>query len=268
MSNELLPAYINKIRKYKPDFIHAYPSSATILAGWMKENNIPPFAGLKAVLCGSENFYKWQRELLENVFQCRIYSWYGHSEQAVLAGECECSTMYHIQSEYGITELIGEGGKACLKEDESGEIVATGFNNYLFPFIRYKTKDIGKYSQRECRCGRHYSLIKDIEGRAQDYFVSRQGNLITFSGYYLTLKVSENIKKFQYYQDRQGCVELRLVRKEGYSDNDTRKIRRELNAKYGNNLEFHIKFVDDITRSRSGKYKYLIQKLPVNLDNQ
>ncbi len=30
-------------------------------------------------------------------------------------------------------------------QNERGEIVATSFYNYAFPFIRYKTKDIGVY---------------------------------------------------------------------------------------------------------------------------
>jgi phenylacetate-CoA ligase len=264
MNNESLPAYLKKIKEFRPQYIHAYPSSITILANWMKENNESPFECLKAILCGSENFYNWQRQLLENVFQCRVFSWYGHSEQAVLGGECEYSSMYHMQPEYGITELIEKEGNYKSIDDDAREIAATGFNNFLFPFIRYKTGDIGRYSEKECSCGRQYSLINGIEGRVQDFFVSRNGHLIPFSGYYLTLKVSNQIEKFQYYQDRKGMVVLKIVRKEKYTDNDTKKIKKELDIKYGDNLDFRIDFVDDITRSESGKYKYLVQKLPVN----
>ncbi|GAH54989.1 unnamed protein product, partial [marine sediment metagenome] len=82
MTDKTLPEYIEKIRKFKPDFIQAYPSAITILARFMKKNNIEPFSSVKALLCGSENLYPWQRELLEEVFQCRVYSWYGHAEQA------------------------------------------------------------------------------------------------------------------------------------------------------------------------------------------
>ncbi|MCK4733521.1 MAG: phenylacetate--CoA ligase family protein, partial [Methanophagales archaeon] len=110
MTDENLPMYIDKIRKYKPKFFQAYPSTITILARYMKENNISAFPTVKAILCGSENLYPSQRQLLEEVFGCRVYSWYGHAEQAVLGGECENSLNYHLFPEYGYTELIDESG--------------------------------------------------------------------------------------------------------------------------------------------------------------
>ena len=134
MTDETLPGYIAKIRKFRPDFIQAYPSAITILARFMKENNIKAFPKIKAILCGSENIYPWQRKLLEETFQCRVYSWYGHTEQVVLAGECEKNNYYHVFPEYGIVELIGKGDKTVTQENELGEIVATGFNNFACPF--------------------------------------------------------------------------------------------------------------------------------------
>lgn len=108
ITDKTLPDYIGKIREFRPDFIQAYPSAITVLARFMKENNIKKFPSVKAILCGSENLYSWQRKLLEEVFQCRVYSWYGHTEKCCLAGECEKSSYYHIFPEYGYTELIGE----------------------------------------------------------------------------------------------------------------------------------------------------------------
>lgn len=59
MIDETLPKYIAQIRKFKPDFIQAYPSAITILARFMKENNIKNILSVKAILCGSENLYSW-----------------------------------------------------------------------------------------------------------------------------------------------------------------------------------------------------------------
>ena len=65
---------LEKIKEFRPDYIQAYPSSLMILAEFMKKNNIKPFPSLKALLCGSENLYPWHRELLNEIFQCRVYS--------------------------------------------------------------------------------------------------------------------------------------------------------------------------------------------------
>ena len=181
LTNENMPKYIQKIKEFKPDFIQAYPSAITILARFMKEHNIENFPNIKAVLCGSENLYPWQRELLEEVFRCRVYSWYGHSEQAVLAGECEKSSYYHIFPEYGIVELIGENGKPVIENNKIGEIIATGLNSFIFPFIRYKTMDLGMCTNQRCSCGRNYSLLERIEGRLQELIVTKDKRLITLT---------------------------------------------------------------------------------------
>ena len=114
---------------------------------------------LKRFSAVQRTFYSLQRELLENAFQCKIFSWYGHNERTVLAGECEKSTYYHIFSEYGIVELIDRDGNV-IEKDKSGEVVVTGFNNAAMPFIRYRTQDIGVYANKECACGRQYPLFR------------------------------------------------------------------------------------------------------------
>ncbi|MFY1645240.1 phenylacetate--CoA ligase family protein, partial [Methanoculleus bourgensis] len=86
MTEETLPAYISEIRRFKPRFIQSYPSTAALLARYMTGHGIDPFPTVQAVLCGSENLYPWQRSLLEEAFGCRVFSWYGNSEQTVLAG--------------------------------------------------------------------------------------------------------------------------------------------------------------------------------------
>jgi len=262
MTDEILPKYIKKIRDFHPDFIHVYPSTITILARFIKENNITPFSTVKALLCGSENLYDWQRRLLEEVFQCRIYSWYGHTEQAVLAGECEKSTYYHIFPEYGIVELINKDANLVTEEDELGEIVGTGFNNYAMPFIRYKTGDLAIYTQEKCSCGREYQLIKKLEGRLQEFIVAKDDHLISLGDMQISF-IFDNVKQFQFFQDEKGKIIFNIVKKDTYTEKDSERIKKTLYERLGENIVLHIRFVDHIPRASSGKYKFLIQKLPI-----
>lgn len=260
MKDETFPKFIEKIREYKPDFIQSYPSVITVLARFMRENNFESFPTVKAILCASENLYFWQRELLEKVFQCRVYSFYGLTELVTLAGECEKSTDYHIFNEYGVTELIKPDGTPANNEGEIGEIVGTGFNNYAMPFIRYKTGDLAVCSCKECSCGRHYRLIKYVEGRLQEYIVARDDHLISLQDMQI-LKIFDNIKQFQFYQDKKGEVVFNVIRKDTYAQKDTKCIREELEKRLGNDMKIEIQFVDHIPRTKSGKYRFLIQNL-------
>jgi Coenzyme F390 synthetase len=218
------------------------------------------FSNLKCILCGSENLYKWQRELIENVLHCRVFSWYGHSEKAVLAGECEKSNFYHIFPEYGIVEFIDKNDNPA-KENELAEIVATGFINPAFPLIRYKTKDLGTFSTSKCACGRNYPFIKHVEGRLQEFIVSSKGRYISMVAINMHSDVFDNVKQFQFYQEKAGEVYFNIIKKPTFSQIDNWKIEKELSKKLGDDVSLKIRFVDKIPRTPSGKHRFLIQKL-------
>jgi len=264
MTDELLPNYIVKIREFRPDFIQAYPSAITILARFMKDNDIKPFPTVKAVLCTSENLYSWQRELLEEVMKCRVWSFYGHAERAALAGECEVSTYYHIQPEYGIVELINKDGNPLTNEDELGEIVATGFNNSAMPFIRYRTMDLAVPANSRCSCGRNYSLMKRIEGRVQELIMSKDGRLIPHVSW-IHEAAWKGIKQIQFVQQKQGEIIFQVVKNTSKSERQIeRHILRLYGPKFEGLCEVSLRFVDYIPCTKSGKFRFLVQKLPID----
>ncbi|MHA1380800.1 MAG: phenylacetate--CoA ligase family protein [Candidatus Helarchaeota archaeon] len=263
MNDAALPNYIKKINDFKPKFLHVYPSSITILARFMKENNIAPFSSVKAVLCSSESLYSWQRNLLEKVFNCRVFSFYGHGEKAVLAGECEKSIYYHIFPEYGLVELIDREGNLICEEGKMGEIVASGFNNYAMPFIRYRTGDIGVYSNQKCYCGRNYPLLKKIEGRLQEFFIDKNGSLVSFIAHHRCLwDVWDKIKAYQYIQNEPGKLILNIEAISKFSISSIERIKKNFFKRYSG-FDIEIIFVKNIPRTTSGKFRYLIQNLQI-----
>ena len=264
MTEETLPSYIDQIRKFRPRFIQAYPSVAMILARYMVDHGIEPFPTVKAVLCGSENLYPWQRSLLTETFGCRVFSWYGNSEQTVLAGECEESTRYHIFPEYGIVELIGRDGLPVKGPGAMGEVVATSLINPICPLIRYRTMDIAVLGETPCSCGRAYPMLDRVEGRLQEFIVTKDRRFISMTAVNMHSDVFDNVAQFQFYQKREGEVLMRIVKKPGYNDRDTERILRELNKKFEGDVDVTIRFVGIIPRTRRGKYQFLIQDLPLD----
>ncbi|MCK8518688.1 phenylacetate--CoA ligase family protein [Methanoculleus sp. 7T] len=264
MTEETLPAYIDRIRRFRPRFIQSYPSMAVILARYMVDHEVAPFPTVKAILCGSENLYPWQRSLLEEAFKCRVFSWYGNSEQTVLAGECEESTHYHIFPEYGIVELIGRDGRPVEGPGAMGEVVATSLMNPIFPLIRYRTMDVAVLGNGPCSCGRQYPLLEKVEGRLHEFIVTKSRRLISMTAVNMHSDVFDNVAQFQFYQKKEGEVLLRIVRKPGYTDRDTEYILRELEKKFEGDVDVTIRFVGKIPRTRRGKYQFLIQDLPLD----
>ncbi|GAI95041.1 unnamed protein product, partial [marine sediment metagenome] len=185
----------------------------------------------------------------------------------VLAGECEESTDYHIFPEYGLVELIDNNGNPVSKEEGIGEIVASGFNNYVMPFIRYRTGDIAVYVKEKCSCGRNYPLLKKVEGRMQEFFVDKTGSLITFIAQdYCLWNVKDIINAYQYVQNEPGKVLLNIDAKRKFSNSDIESVKRTFMEFYSS-FYIEINFVKNIPRTRSGKFRYFIQKLPIEFAN-
>jgi phenylacetate-CoA ligase len=272
LTDDNMPRYIDEIRRFRPRFFQAFPSAITILARFMKKNGVAPFESVRAALCGSENMYPGQRELLEEVLKCRVYTWYGHAERAVLAGECEQNGDYHLFPEYGITEIVREDGSP-VADNEAGTIVGTGLTNYAMPLIRYRTDDLATRAAGDCPCGRQYPRIRDVRGRwLQESIVTRNNRHISITAINMHSDVFDNVAQFQFCQDNKEEVVFNIVRKAAYTDRDTEHIRRELTKKLGGDIDLVILFVDHIPRTGRGKYRFLVQKLPVgptdNADDQ
>ena len=131
MNDKNLPLYIKKIRFLKPKFVLAFPSALVKLAKYMNKNHLKSFPSIQTIICSGETIYDWQRILIEKTFNCKIYTLYAHNEIAVFGTSCPVSNNYHMYPEYGIVELINKEGKQATNEGEIGEIIVTGFNNYI-----------------------------------------------------------------------------------------------------------------------------------------
>lgn len=242
-------------------YFHTYPSAALDFARLLRDGQIEP-PRFRAILAASENLYPGQRELLENFFHCRVFSFYGHSENTVMAGECEVSTNYHIFPEYGLTEIIGDDGRPVSREGESGEIVGTSFYNRVMPLVRYRTGDFAVLGPESCACGRPYPLLKQVLGRwHQEMLIGKQGNLVSITALNFHSSIFAQVHQFQLHQAEKGRVQVRLVRKNGYTEEDTRRIAAALAEKMGDSMEVEFTFPDSIAVTPRGKYRYIVQEL-------
>ena len=233
----------------------------------MKEKNCKPNSGLKAILCGSENLSFKTKQLFETVFKTRVYSWYGHTEQGVLAGACEYSDEYHVFPEYGILELINENNKIITSKNSTGEAVTTGLNNFIMPLIRFKTGDILTMESGFCECGREYDLIKNVEGRKNQYIVLKDNSTIPLTslvGAVRRLEDFPSIIRFQFIQEEPGKVFLKIMGDKNKIERETNHLIHGIYKILGNQLAVDITYVDYISLTKRGKHRRLIQKLKID----
>jgi len=263
MTDDNLRRYVDRIRRFGPDFIFGYPSAVMLLAEYMNRNSTEPFETVKAVLCGSENLYPSLRAKLQTAFNCRVFSWYGHTERAVLAAECEFDHRYHIFQEYGIVELLDSHESVIDSPEKIGEVVATSLINFAFPLIRYRTGDLASLSSDSCECGRDYPLLEKVEGRSQEFIVTKDGRAITLTALIFAQHFSafSKIKLMQIVQDKKGEIKVRIVRAPEYSAVDEDEIRNVMLNSVSGDLDIGFEYTDEIARTRSGKHRFMVQQL-------
>lgn len=268
LSRETISDFVRKINSIRPPFLHVYPSSMWIFTKLVTEAGLQLTFTPRAILCESETLYPFQRKLFERTFKCTVANFLGQSEGVIRAGECEKRKILHIFPEYSYVELIDKNGHVISETGRTGEIVGTSFMNYVTPFIRYKTGDIAVHSNQRCSCGRNYPLLEGIEGRVQEFILAKDGSLVPHISWAHDMEWA-GIEQVQFLQERQGKLTIKVVKKAPYDESDIKKYILDLYMpRFEGLCELDVIFVTHITRTKGGKYRFLIQKLPIEFQNR
>lgn len=259
-----LPAYLDAMEWFRPEFMIGYVSSIHLLARYLKrhpERSMPKF---RAIFLTSETVYHRQRAELEDVFRCPISSHYGHSEMVLLGTECPQDRQLHFYPQYGLLELLDENGRPASEPGAKGELVGTSFHNPVMPFVRYRTQDYGTLGESRCACHSYFPTLKDIEGRLQEFIVASDRRLIPVSVMCsANFDTLDRVYQSQYYQDTPGKLVFKVVPRPGFCEKDRQGIRRAITDKVG--MEVDIRLVASIPRTKNGKHLMIEQRIPLNV---
>lgn len=263
MTDDNMGKYLDHLATLGLCFLHVYPSSAMALARFIRRNHRTPPANIRGIIAESEIVYPDQRTLIESTFGTRLFSLYGHSEKLVLACECEHSTDYHVWPTYGYFELLDPDGHPVTVPGRQGEIVGTGFISTIVPFIRYRTGDYATYVADHCSlCGRRHPIIRDIRGhRIQEMLITKEGSAISWTAMNMHDDTFDHVRQFQFYQDTPGRGVLKIVPSANFNQNDSQRIRRNLQEKFSGQFDFTIELCDKISLSPRGKAIFVDQRI-------
>ncbi len=263
LTDYYLQSYVKAIQGRPKSILFGYPSSLYSLARYLKKNEIF-LTNINIVHTGSENLIDYQKNLMAERFEAKVFDHYGNSERCALIHQCEFGKLYHVIPEYGITELINEKDKPLSKKGEVGQIYATGFMNYAFPFIRYKTEDLVEFSGEKCPCGRNFPTIDGIYGRIQEYLITKDLRKISLTAINFHGKEFDHTKQIQFYQEIPGYAIIKIVRDITYEIQDEKRILEALKNKLGPDFHLEIKYLNNIERTNSGKYLWVEQKFSLD----
>jgi phenylacetate-CoA ligase len=256
-----LRAYVRHIATLGPCFLHAYPSSAAMLAHFLHRAEMALPANLLGILAGSEAVLPEERQHVTQVLDCPYFSWYGHTEKLVLAAECEHSSDYHVWPTYGYFELLDEQGRP-VELGQRGEIVGTGFINHVLPFIRYRTGDFARYKADRClACGREQVVLTDVEGRRYDGGLrALDGSIISLLVISLREEPFGLIRDYQFRQSQPGKAVLCVLPEYAPTAEQKENLRRWAEHTLHGQISLELELVDKLVTTANGKRLRLIRE--------
>jgi len=253
MSETNLPHYIRELERFQPAMLGGYPSSIYLLALAAQKLGgcaVRP----RAVYTFSETLLDFQRALISDVFECKVFNWYGNTEICANIVECECGEM-HMKLEHSFVEVLNNENKPCAPGD-TGRLVCTGFGNPAFPLVRYEIGDVVTLSKnQQAACGRGGILVDKVLGRVEDYIMTPDGRLVGRLDH--LFKDSVNVAEAQICQQNKNEVVLKIVKKDLYGDRDEKAILREARARLGNEIAIKFEYVNSVPRAANGKFRFI-----------
>jgi phenylacetate-CoA ligase len=267
MRTELLPAFemsdanvsrfVERIRERRPKMVFGYPSAISHIASHAKKQGVRlDDLGVKVVFCTSERLYDHQREVISAAFSCPVANGYGGRDAGFIAHACPAGGM-HITAEDVIVEIIDEQGNV-QPTGVAGEIVVTHLATADFPFIRYRTGDIGTLSDEACPCGRGLPLLKDIQGRSTDFVVASDGTVMHGLSLVYILRDIPGMKAFKVIQESRELTRVLMVTEPPFTENRIADVITGFKQRLGSSVEVQVELAQSIPAEASGKFRYIV----------
>jgi phenylacetate-CoA ligase len=246
-------SYFHALNDNKIEFLMGYPSSIGLIAKFINELiGIPIY--LKGVFLGSEPIYDWQRENITKAFKCKIYDYYGQTENIIMASGCGFTKNLHLNLESGITELT-------KIEENKYNLIGTTLLNYSMPLIRYELNDVtGGFVEENCPCGRKHTQIKPIETKSEDFIITPNGDYISASILTFPFKTPKGIIESQIIQKSKDQLLINLIINDEFTEVEKQKLIIEINQCLGNNMKIYLNYVASIPRTNNGKFRFVINE--------
>lgn len=257
MSQYNLDRFVADILRLAPKMLFGYPSSLHLIARHARQQGVLlDGVGIKVAFVTSERLYDYQREEIEAVFGCKVANGYGGRDAGFIAHECPQGE-FHITAEDIIVEIVDEAGHV-VATGETGEIVVTHLATGEYPFVRYRTGDVGALTHRTCACGRGLPILEELQGRTTDFVIAQDGTHVHGLALIYVLRDTAGVDSFKIVQHTRQEISVQIVCGDAYDPASENEIVAVFKARLGESVGVRIDHVETIPSEKSGKFRYVV----------
>lgn len=247
-------SYWNALQAFQPRFIVGFPSSVFDIAMVARERGLIADWKVEVMFPTAETVLPIHREVIGEVFGCRLVDQYASSEGAPFILECAKGRL-HIHPLTGVFEVLDGNGNPARE----GEMVVTSFTTRGTPLVRYRVGDRLRLaaSDDSCDCGWNFPLVDWIDGRTSDFIYSPETGRINQGNLSNCTKDVDGIFSFQVLQDVEDEITVRVVGDGRFDANQKDIFLTALRKRTGQGMRIRLEQVDEIPREPSGKFRFV-----------
>lgn len=244
INDDTIELYLNKMDKFGVDYIHGFPSAVYCFCKYVAKKEIDIRGKYKAYFAISENLYRYQKNLIEEVLGCKCIPFYGHTERSVFA---EIGNEgYKFNPFYGLANI----------SNSNNTIVCTGFLNKKMPLIQYNLDDTAtKLSNND-----EY----DIHGHRTGMLYGFNGEIISAAALEVHSDLLTQISGYQFLQREIGKVIVYIVPFTKLSDEQIYDLENLFQKKVGTALKVSLECSSNLKHTSRGKTELIIQELHID----
>jgi phenylacetate-CoA ligase len=261
MSDPQMDRYLDAIENVRPRMLFGYASALALLSSHAERRGRDlSGCGARVAFATGETLYPEQREIIERVFGVPVANGYGSRDVGFVAHQCPSGSL-HLSAEHIVVELVDEAGRP-VSPGERGEIVTTHLATDDFPFVRYRTGDMAVMGTAPCACGRGLPVLAEVLGRNTDFIRTRSGNAMHALALIYEVRDKPGVQAFKFVQEADFSLDLQLVAGPQLTPEVEESIRAGILRRMGDGGALTIRRVAEIPPERSGKYRYVVSKVP------
>lgn len=255
----------NILKHIRPDIIYGYPSNLTLLALLIKEEGNEEIRP-KAVFSSAEALEPRPKTLIASVMDTDVYDILGLVETGDIAWECPAHEGYHINSDAVIMEFLNEKDNP-VEPGQPGRLVCTSLYGYVMPLIRYEVGDICVPFDKMCSCGRTLPMMENIRGRANDFIVLPDGQIIASCFLVIIMQEFHDVAQYRIIQEDKYRLCVQIVKGRDFNGQTPQRIKEEIEKVTGSRLNIEVEILEDLYRDASGKIRTVVSKVIPNLQD-
>ncbi len=260
LSDRALEKWIERFKTKRFKYIYGYSFPIISFAKFLKSREVvlkEVCPTLKTAIVTSEMCSAEDEQTIKEAFGVPVTNEYGASEIGIIGfGK---TGNWRISDELISVEIVNDDGN-LLPDGEVGRVICTPLFNHGTPFIRY---EIGDLASIELING--IRTITNLVGRQEELAIlpsgkKAPGDTVFYYVFKEFSSISNKIKEYRTIQKSLSEFEIQIVTNSQLSIKEESLLKRTVEQYLEQDLTINIKRVDNIERTKMGKYRRFISE--------